>query len=311
MTTCYKRLSFSNDEEYKLIEFIKKHPALWDASHSEYGNSDIRKLYWQMLAKQLNKTVFEVRRKWRFVRDYYIHKRRRHPDSTPQRDGKYYSLQFLNKIKVCSKKFPLNSDSMNQIKLKTNKINVTKNVDKIEVDYVDSDEEIDYDFLDDPTFEKITVERLGNEQKYATTTPSNITDGDDNSQQHDAEINDDKSDDFVFKEDYIDESSVAEPEDFARTIEEIDAEEAQIEHNVIETNNDNENTTTFEQTSKQTDRDSASATMLHEKAIDLFFESMAAAVKTFPPQYVAEAKCKVFMAFNEVESKVYQNANKN
>ncbi|XP_055919601.1 uncharacterized protein LOC129951474 [Eupeodes corollae] len=306
MATSYNRLSFSNDEEFKLIEFIKNHPALWDASHTEYGNAELRKLYWVKLSKELNKSVFECRRKWRFVRDYYIHKRRRQPESTPQRDGKYYSLQFLNKIKVSSKK---NASEMCQKSNVKSRKNIAKAQESIEVDYIGSDEEIDYNFLDDPTIERITVERMGNSVKN--------NDEDVSLQHQDPEPDannehDDRSDDFLFKEDYIDEENTNEVEKLQNNIHEIEAE-AVIEEEEDEEHFDAKNLNmTFEQgTDGSTQTDSKSVALLHDKAIDLFFESMAAAVKTFPPQYVAEAKCKVFMAFNEVESKVYRNTNKN
>ncbi|XP_022199728.2 uncharacterized protein LOC111056649 [Nilaparvata lugens] len=91
-----KRMKIQHDEEELIIEFVKAHPPLFDINHPDYKNGKLKSQLWSQIARDLNKTVDDVKNRWVNIRDYHTRKKKGTGFSCDRVSYRDEQLAFLN-----------------------------------------------------------------------------------------------------------------------------------------------------------------------------------------------------------------------
>lgn len=67
----YHRLDFSLEQEEKLIEFVRRNPALFNPKDVQFRNKTYRDRLWADFGSTINKTGISCCKRWVNIRDMY------------------------------------------------------------------------------------------------------------------------------------------------------------------------------------------------------------------------------------------------
>ncbi|XP_049882875.1 uncharacterized protein LOC126378507 [Pectinophora gossypiella] len=137
-------MNFTTKEEEKLIQVVGKHPVLYDRSLPEYRNIVTKENLWNDIAKELNKSCEDTKRKWKIIRDSYLrfkkNKRRTGSAGKNSKDERHHQLWFLDKDRPGSDQDPIaydNDDTSQDFNEETPAETPSENIDqlvKVEID---------------------------------------------------------------------------------------------------------------------------------------------------------------------------------
>ncbi|XP_045460110.1 uncharacterized protein LOC123670642 [Harmonia axyridis] len=78
----YRYLSFSNMEDYNLINIVQQHRILYDINHKDHRDFGLRAKLWNDIAEKMDRSVEECKRRWRNMKDTYFRFKRKNLKSS-------------------------------------------------------------------------------------------------------------------------------------------------------------------------------------------------------------------------------------
>ncbi|KAL4713258.1 hypothetical protein ACJJTC_018606 [Scirpophaga incertulas] len=97
-------MSFTRHEVVHLIKMVRKHYFLYDICHKDYKNLALKAETWEIIAKEFQRDVAEVKLKWKTIKDGYLKFRKQKEGEIPGRPICNYvwteHLSFLDWHKV-------------------------------------------------------------------------------------------------------------------------------------------------------------------------------------------------------------------
>lgn len=104
----YQRMSFNEEEEEKLIEFIKSLPCIYDVSSHQYKDRGLKNKSWDEIAKNMSKKVSDCKKKWKNIKDYYDRSKKKMPTGSgtnPNQAKRMELLSFLDSFSAVNNKY--------------------------------------------------------------------------------------------------------------------------------------------------------------------------------------------------------------
>nr|XP_018909106.1 PREDICTED: protein suppressor of variegation 3-7-like [Bemisia tabaci] len=87
---------FTRDEGELLINLVRSNPALYSPEHPDYKNTALKAAIWESISEAVNKTEKECKFKWKYMRDYYIKRKREKRLPTEKDASVCHLLSFLS-----------------------------------------------------------------------------------------------------------------------------------------------------------------------------------------------------------------------
>lgn len=104
----YQRMAFNEEEEEKLIEFIKTQPCIYDVSSHQYKDRVLKHKSWEEIAKNMSKKVDDCKKKWKNIKDYYDRSKKKMPTGSgtnPNQAKRMELLSFLDSFSTVNNKY--------------------------------------------------------------------------------------------------------------------------------------------------------------------------------------------------------------
>ncbi|XP_075164626.1 uncharacterized protein LOC142237152 [Haematobia irritans] len=131
--------SLSEDQRYKLLQFVKERPIIYDKHHENYKNTAEKEIAWQEVSDAVGAQLTACKVAWRTMRDQY----RRNVRLPEDQKKKYRYLPKLEFLRGLTKGTTASNTSLDDI---TNEYYYenTSDIPKHEMDYDDSTDYGDY-----------------------------------------------------------------------------------------------------------------------------------------------------------------------
>ncbi|KAG6446901.1 hypothetical protein O3G_MSEX004665 [Manduca sexta] len=100
---CSGKMSFSPQDEEKLINIVAKHPVIFDTGHANYRNKSAKEKVWAAIGEELNKNCEDCKKQWKLIRDGYNRFKKTRKSSASDapkhsKDQRHKQLFFLDGI---------------------------------------------------------------------------------------------------------------------------------------------------------------------------------------------------------------------
>lgn len=97
----YRKISFSAEDEEKLIELVKGNPLLYSPSNPEYKDKVLRGKAWDGIGKSLSKSSEECKKKWKNIKDQYDRTRKKVPTGSGNSASQNKRKEVLSFLDSC------------------------------------------------------------------------------------------------------------------------------------------------------------------------------------------------------------------
>lgn len=101
-TKNYRRITFSAEDEEKLIEAIKSKPFLYNVADKDYKDRFLRTKAWSDIANILSKSSEDCKKKWKNLRDQYEKSRKKQPTGSGASSHQMKRIEMFSFLDSCS-----------------------------------------------------------------------------------------------------------------------------------------------------------------------------------------------------------------